>query len=258
MEIILQDLMKHAKKHFSNSTLSNNDLIIIGYLSVAALTVYGSLCLTIQNRRTRAWMISLINSFAMSVVGVYYFAMVNYEYPQFLLMGSEGLEKGYARVDNISCIICVWFAVANIFDLLFGVLFYREQLSLLTTYFHHPLFAWASMAFLTGNAIFLKCRPTPGGFALTMIEEIPTFLLALGNVFPKCRTDLGFGLTFFVFRVIYHGYLFIHVTAVNTGAYHSCIVLLTLSIHIHWFLTWARKYGKVFISPKKSIAEKKE
>ena len=34
------------------------------------------------------------------------------------------------------------FQVANVLDLVYGLIFYREQLGFLTTYFHHTIYTW--------------------------------------------------------------------------------------------------------------------
>ena len=129
-------------------------------------------------------------------------------------------------------------------DLLYGLIFYREQLGILTTYFHHTMYTWLMYFAITGNGLFMT---TPGpfttAFMFSTLEEIPTFLLALGSIFPGCRTDMGFGVTFFVFRILYHSCLLFHV--IYTGGYSPVIglLVLTLCMHLNWFTTWAMKYG---------------
>jgi hypothetical protein len=44
----------------------------------------------------------------------------------------------------------------------------------------------------------------------TMPLEVPTMILSLGRVFPQYRQDLAFGLSFFVFRIVYHSWLTYH------------------------------------------------
>ena len=41
---------------------------------------------------------------------------------------------------------------------------------------------------------------------IVTLEELPTWLLAAGAMFPSLRTDLGFGASFFLLRICYHFY----------------------------------------------------
>jgi hypothetical protein len=65
----------------------------------------------------------------------------------------------------------------------------------------------------------------------------------IGSVFPSMRTDLGFGATFFIFRICYHAYIFAY--AIYSQVYTPIIIMyaLTLILHINWFYTWMIKYG---------------
>lgn len=159
--------------------------------------------------------------------------------------------------DNMSIIISIIFGCVTFLDLFYGLIFYREQLSLLTTYIHHTLYIWLMYFIITGDGIFIK-TPTPfsKAFMWCLIEELPTFLLALGSIFPSLRSDLAFGISFFLLRIVYHLYVF-YITW-NLGAYTPMIVLyfITLGMHFIWFYTWFVKYGIYYITGKKK--EKKE
>jgi hypothetical protein len=225
--------------------------MVAGFLFSVILTLYGTvLKLSISDKKALAWGVSFLNSLLMSIVGVFYFFKTITLYPQFLSFEANG-KIVYEQVDDVCNLICVWFAVANTFDLVFGLVFYRERLGFLTTYIHHPAFVWASITFVSGNAFLFKATPSPGGFALCMLEEIPTFLLALGSVYPRYRTDIGFGVTFFLLRICFHGYVFAYAVYSQIHIFPITILFLSSILHILWFGNWCNTYGRRLYTPHK-------
>eukprot|EP00191_Tetraselmis_sp_GSL018_P007860 CAMPEP_0177600150 /NCGR_PEP_ID=MMETSP0419_2-20121207/13442_1 /TAXON_ID=582737 /ORGANISM="Tetraselmis sp., Strain GSL018" /LENGTH=179 /DNA_ID=CAMNT_0019093069 /DNA_START=40 /DNA_END=576 /DNA_ORIENTATION=- len=67
-----------------------------------------------------------------------------------------------------------YFRVTLLVDLLLGVVFYPNQLNLLTSWFHHLAYF-----FLMNWAIKEQVTLC---FSLFLVEELPTFLLALGSI----------------------------------------------------------------------------
>ena len=45
------------------------------------------------------------------------------------------------------------------------------------------------------------------GFCLFLPMELPTWILAIGSIYPQRRSDVLFGLTFFFTRICYHALL---------------------------------------------------
>eukprot|EP00873_Tetraselmis_striata_P037917 jgi/Tetstr1/458181/TSEL_044672.t1 len=135
-----------------------------------------------------------------------------------------------------------YFRVTLVVDLLLGVLFYRKQMDPLTTYFHHTayfaLLTWAI------NARVTLC------FMLFLVEEIPTFLLALGSIDRRLRHDLLFGGSWLVLRIVYHSVPFYTVFWLwNRAGFEDPVMLdvirgnlaLTMALHLHWFSGWIRQ-----------------
>ena len=213
---------------------------------VLLATAFVSVLLRLPEKKL-AWMVSLVNSFVMTVGGVLYLAV---KLPPVLTALGKGNfligEKVFHEpLSNFAALLCMWFLMANVFDLVFGLLFYRRQLGFLTAYVHHSVFIWTMVAATTGNGGFLTCRPFASAFMYVIIEELPTFLLALGSVVPACRTDLGFGLTFFLFRIAYHVGFF-GLALYNRQKVDTPVIVLyslTLAMHVNWFYNWVIKYG---------------
>jgi hypothetical protein len=218
----------------------------MGMTGVLLATAFVSVVLRLPEKKL-AWMVSLVNSFVMTVAGALYLTV---KLPPVLNALGKGNfligEKVFHEpLSNFAALTCMWFLMANVFDLVFGLLFYRRQLGLLTAYVHHTVFIWTMVAATTGNGGFLTCRPFASAFLFVIIEELPTFLLALGSVVPACRTDLGFGLSFFAFRIAYHVGFF-GLALYNRATVDTPVIVLyslTLAMHVNWFYNWVIKYG---------------
>jgi hypothetical protein len=154
----------------------------------------------------------------------------------------------YVNVDNFAALTTLWFGLACAFDLLFGMIFYSKHLQLLTAYVHHIVFMWISFTSVTGKGGFLTCTPFAPSFVLMLIEELPTFLLALGSVFPAYRTDYGFGVTFFLLRLVYHSYNLAYSIRNGTESVITVLYVLSFLLHVNWFHGWV----KMMMKPKKA------
>jgi hypothetical protein len=176
----------------------------------------------------------------------------------FIYQKSKSLEKIFSfdysvgkniieTRDNVGVIACIWFGLVNFLDLVFGLIFYPQYLGLLTAYVHHTLYIWMMNLVAFGNGIFFTAPYHSTGFVIVTIEELPTFLLALGSIFPSLRTDLGFGITFFFTRIAYHMYIFAFMIA--SRCFISILILMTITLlmHVHWFYGWVKKYGKAYV-----------
>lgn len=63
-------------------------------------------------------------------------------------------------------------------------------------------------------------------------------------MFPSCRTDIGFGTSFFLLRIVYHSYFTAYAAYSRMSGTVIVLYLLTLALHLSWFYSWATKYGK--------------
>lgn len=235
---------------FDEYSLSENDVYLTIILSFIGASLIMAISKIIFGRNTKrlSWCISLVNSFVMTFIGIIYFIHKISLVENFQLKSTNFLGS-----DNVSTITCIIFAVFNICDLLYGVIFYRKYLGILTAYVHHTLYIWLMCFAVTGNGIIATNSPFAPGFMWNVIEELPTFLLALGSIFPSLRTDFGFGFSFFILRILYHLYLTIY--AIRSGAYGYTVLfiyLLSFVQHLNWFYTWILKYGVKLMSSSSS------
>lgn len=210
-----------------------------------------------ENRRRLAWSISLVNSSTMMVVGIVYSFVKFNEYPKFFDFDPASRSLIHS-VDNVTVAVCIWFSLANIFDIVVGVLFYPKHLDPLTAYVHHTVALWITYASTTGDGLFTPVEPFASLFLVLMLVEIPTFLLALGAVFPALRTDIGFGVTFFLFRLVYLIVMVYYAHLYTAGTSVMVLGYGFLLLHTFWFYNWITKYGKNLFSSKAGRKEGKK
>ena len=84
------------------------------------------------------------------------------------------------------------------------------------------------------------------GFSPYLIEELPTLIMALGSIDSRLRSDMAFGLTFFLTRIVWHAMAVGNVLILpanhpmNHMAWFGC---LTMALHLYWFTKWVAKYA---------------
>lgn len=231
-------------KHFTEFDLTKEEIVKIGILFSSLILVICIVSkLVVKEEKKLSWVITLFNSGLLSVVGICYAIVKSpYHWPMFTLQ--PGHREIFHSIDNVSALMCLWFALANAADIVFGFFFYRKYLQLLSGWAHHIIFIWIMYMCTTGDGLFLTIQPFAATFALSSLEEIPTFLLALGALFPQFRTDLGFGATFFIFRIAYHFYLMCAGWIAGYDITLRVLHLLTFALHISWFNSWRNNYAK--------------
>jgi hypothetical protein len=243
---------KYYAALFQDASFTPDDLksIFIFFIAILLVIVFVAKR-SIKGEKELSWAISLVNSFVASVVGVIYLGnkIPKYGLETFFTYQINPKEFFYT-VDNICLLTCIWFALANITDLVFGLICYRAHLNVLTAYIHHTIYIYMMYNSVTGDGIF-KSTPYASAFVYMVIEEIPTFLLALGSMFPSYRSDLGFGVTFFLLRICYHGYVFSFAIYSKAEGIVLFFYSITLLMHIFWFYTWFSKYGIRLLGLKK-------
>lgn len=220
---------------------------------LTAISLFGILFLRKDVKRF-AWLISTINAGVMTVLGFYFLNYQIQKYPTFFMLDLNNSVKMFHDSSDFTLIVSVWFAVVNVFDLAVGVFFYPKYLGLLTAWIHHTAFIYIMYMSTTGNGGFYTVTPFANTFLLGAVEELPTFLLAFGSMFSQFRTDLGFGVSFFLLRLVYHIYLFYYGIQVGIETPLKAVYTLTTLMHLNWFYSWVSKYGvKKGDKKKKSV-----
>jgi hypothetical protein len=185
-----------------------------------------------------AWALSCFNSGLLTALGLVY---LYYQHQDTgLYPGKDVLQSR----NDFSQLTSLWFALFNLCDLVFGSIYYRKQMDPLTAYVHHPLFIYIMFACSgawgldeTGILSF-GAKPFSSAFCLVCIEELPTFILALGSMFPSLRSDMGFGVSFFILRIVYHFFIMARGIFVKVHPVQTAMYGLTFIMHLFWFHGW--------------------
>eukprot|EP01066_Platyproteum_vivax_P008896 Platyproteum_vivax@DN3853_c0_g1_i1.p1 len=222
--------------------------------------------------KARSWILSGFTAFVLPPMGAVAFVC--------LIQGMttlSGLDLTLLPIiyDNkaVYRLICVVLLAHCHMDIVIGMIFYRPMLEMLSGYVHHFIYTFIVMRSLRSPKSLL--------FALFAIEEIPTFVLAIGNIHTPWRMNLPFAITFFTTRIVSHGLVTLltfivtlleiwnnasfRAVAFTVFKVHGSVeldmdtisqavlafiygdwlsVFFTNSIlllHMHWFLNWYRK-----------------
>ncbi len=116
--------------------------------------------------------------------------------------------------------------------------YYPEQIQLLSGWVHHTLYLALMVWALSGHFT--------AGFCLFLPLELPTFILAMGSIYPERRSDLLFGSTFFATRICYHFTLLQRILRVGDAAPVPIWIptLAAFALHVYWFALWLRGYTR--------------
>lgn len=237
------DLSFFQRLHFDKLTLSGEEFVTAARVFTGIIMLMCFFCWRfVATKKRLSWGISLVNSFVMSVMGLVYISQKLPTIHAALITGTGGEELLHS-VDDVSSLVCLFFALVNVADLIFGALCYPEHLGVMTAVVHHPFYVWVMITATTGNGLFFKMTPFASGFLFASVQEIPTFLLSLGSMFPSLRTDMGFGLSFFLLRICYNFGLIYYTRVLNLPIASTIIPSLSFAMHVYWFYPWWCKYG---------------
>lgn len=181
----------------------------------------------VHTQKSKSWIVMLLSSFILSMFGcrAYYLTEMNQSWDYYSIYGEDFISR---------CVV-LFFASSNVMDLILGTLYYPSQLDPLTSIFHHIFYVTFMLVLLQQNY--------SRGFVLCFVMEVPTGLLALGSVFQQCRTDIGFGISFFITRLVYNSYLAHKLYNLSPEGMIWRICTGVLCMHLYWFYKWATVYG---------------
>lgn len=239
-------------QNFTEYTLTDQECLHLLLATLFFYIIYFAICRSVfgSDRKRLSWCVSLFNSLLMSLLGMVYIYGRSTVGKNIFPFVTDITPIFYGR-DNVGVAICLLFSVSLVVDIVFGICFYLDKIQLLSGWIHHALYLWLMHYLITGNGFFtVEQYGMVALFAWSTIQEIPTFLLALGSIFPAYRTDLGFGLTFLLFRIIFHGYLFYFTIRGKPNVSVIVLYVITMFMHLNWFHGWVTKYA--FGSSKKA------
>lgn len=116
-------------------------------------------------------------------------------------------------------------------DLIHNGWYYGAEMNPLEFWTHHIIYLFVFDG--------LVARGMSGILRGFFILEFPSAVRAWGTLVPAWRTDIGFGVSFFIFRVAYPFYVLYHIYAV-TPWWGSLVVAAAQGMHIYWFMLWCK------------------
>ena len=85
-----------------------------------------------------------------------------------------------------------------------------------------------------------------GAFMVASFMELPTVFLALGFLHKEWRSEYGFGVSFFVTRLLFHIYFAKQVIHVWPDRFFLIfLATITFPLHIYWFGRWVRRQVRI-------------
>ncbi|KAI9238454.1 MAG: hypothetical protein BYD32DRAFT_265138 [Podila humilis] len=132
----------------------------------------------------------------------------------------------------------LFFASYLSMDLVLGMIYYRDKLTLLSGYFHHTFHLFVCHVAIRTETV-VPC-------VLLFYAEIPTTVLSLGFMFPHLRHDDLFGLTFVLSRFVMDA-LMTHELLRNTSMAPLCKFLIAskVPVNIKFFIDWIKQQRRL-------------
>ena len=212
-----------------------------------------------------SWCLTCLNSAVSSLLSFIYiflrfFYNGKYNTAQNLSVISLSLEVSpraevmLLGIDNFSLLMVLNFASVNVIDLIYGSVYYPDYVDLVTGWVHHTAYIWMMISCSTGRAFFFTCDPFTKAIGMLLSLEIPTFIMSFGQLFPSLRSDYGFGLTYFVLRILFHAYIVLCMALCHKGfqSGHYFFILSSFCMHVYWFSGWCKKFILQYIFPSRN------
>ena len=228
----MQQVLKMSPSYSFNS----NDVYNFLFFSILILIVYSVMEKFIPTIKGKAWIIMLISSSTLSIFGLYY------------VVYAEIYQKWNSQFiyneDYFSRCILLFFLASNVMDLVIGIFQYPKFLDPFSTIAHHIFY----ISFIT----ILLSHHYSQGFILCFFMEVPTVILSIGTVWKHLRSDILFGVTFLLTRIIYNIILIYKLAVIGYEGWIWKICSLVLCLHLYWFSKWVKQYGKKLSGRKDS------
>ncbi|EPQ51645.1 hypothetical protein GLOTRDRAFT_96361 [Gloeophyllum trabeum ATCC 11539] len=119
-------------------------------------------------------------------------------------------------------------------DISMGLIYYREQVGLLTGWVHHSLYILVVELAIRRSWAHIFC--------LCGIMELPTFVLSIASLNPVFRSNVTFALSFFATRILLHLVLIVsyllpgnRMRATGGSFVPAAVLALVFPMHAVWF-----------------------
>lgn len=174
-----------------------------------------------RSEKQTSWFLTLVSSFVCTIVSTPFVMQFFYSDCDMRLLSIDNqFHTGFV------CFFITYLAL----DLALGSIYYRRRITLMTGWVHHSFYIVTLFWFLRLRISSL--------FTIASILELPTLILAAGSMEHEWRSDFLFGSTFFVLRLVAHGWMMVALKRYHRIQFMWVIALIIYPLHLYWF------YGK--------------
>lgn len=186
---------------------------LLSFAGIQTLVHYGA-----RNEKDRQWGLSVFNASLMSMYGSFLFLHWVFIHD----------ITATAFTDHVLYQLQAYLIVDLIYN---GFIKCDVRQSLLEFWIHHSVYA-----IVLGLIIVSRASGMAGAY---VILEIPAAIRGWGTIQPEWRSDVGFGTSFFLLRVLLpfvvlarDGYLY--------PAVFLCVFWAMQTLHCYWFYLWCK------------------
>ncbi|KAI8078875.1 uncharacterized protein BX664DRAFT_250014, partial [Halteromyces radiatus] len=190
-------------------------------ISLLGLGLYFFLCVRLglaKNEKQISWLLTFASSVVCTVVSLPH-------YVRFWRSGWDMQLLGLESTAHTS--LACFFMTYLVMDLTLGSMYYKSRITIATGWIHHSIYIvilfW-----------LMRCRST-SFFTVNAILELPTVILALGSMRASWRSDVLFGFSFFVLRLVYHACMIVSVKQYHRIESLWLVAVLVFPLHVYWF-----------------------
>ncbi|KXS16188.1 hypothetical protein M427DRAFT_134612 [Gonapodya prolifera JEL478] len=194
--------------------------------------------------RKTSWILTVLSSLVMTVAGLVGFVgwtFYRWDMARWPIVGAS----------RFSLWIAIYFLTYMWCDIAIGVMYYRSQITLLAGYIHHALFTYI-FSFAVYHGLVACILP----FCLL---ELPTLIMAIGQLDKRFRRDYLFGGTYFGTRVALHAALcWSMAVELDVGMTVWPLPAVVLPLHLYWFSRWVEQQKRLRAKRKRQAKEARE
>ncbi|KAI8853262.1 hypothetical protein BC829DRAFT_24391 [Chytridium lagenaria] len=192
-----------------------------------------------DTEQKKAWILTFLSSSIMTAACIPF--VVDYA------MNSGNISTILLLNSPLAVIFSTFFISYLWADCFIGFICYRSSFNLVTGWIHHILYT-----FLVGFAIVFLL---PGAFMIAALLELPTIFLSVGHIWKFLRSDLLFGLTFFLTRICFHGYLTYTLHTSWPNLFYWIFGVIVYPLHLYWFTNFIRQQIRMRRDEQKTAPE---
>ncbi|KAI8372845.1 uncharacterized protein BYT42DRAFT_547887 [Radiomyces spectabilis] len=181
-----------------------------------------------KNEKQVSWLLTFASSFVCTFASIPYFWRFWY----------SGWDMRYVQGQtNFDMALVCFFISYLVLDLSLGSLYYKNRITVATGYVHHTLYVII--------LFWLMRQRSASFFVVNSLLELPTLILAVGSLKQKWRCDFLFAFTFFLLRLVFHGWMIFALKDSHRIDKLWMVAVCMYPLHLYWFYGIIRQQIRV-------------